>query len=118
MASPGFLSHFVMVPSVMDSPIWGITTSVGMNFSSPLISGAVYKCGRFKPSYIGPVRDRAYATGIIRLLDDNWPLGAVSEQRQRQHVCHFTHVRRVVGPSIHTTASDARRPGRSFGRRS
>src|SRR6185312_4570240 len=28
--SPGFLSHLVMVPSVMDSPIWGITTSVGM----------------------------------------------------------------------------------------
>src|ERR1700677_1252588 len=33
--SPGFLSHLVMVPSVMDSPIWGITTSVGMNVSSP-----------------------------------------------------------------------------------
>ena len=28
--SPGFLSHLVRVPSVMDSPIWGITTSVGM----------------------------------------------------------------------------------------
>src|ERR1700722_11551206 len=28
--SPGFLSHLVSVPSVMDSPIWGITTSVGM----------------------------------------------------------------------------------------
>jgi hypothetical protein len=35
--SPGFLSHLVMVPSVMDSPIWGMTTSVGMNFSSPQI---------------------------------------------------------------------------------
>ena len=31
--SPGFLSHLVMVPSVMDSPIWGMTTSVGMNIS-------------------------------------------------------------------------------------
>ena len=28
--SPGFLSHLVMVPSVMESPIWGMTTSVGM----------------------------------------------------------------------------------------
>ena len=28
--SPGFLSHLVRVPSVMDSPIWGMTTSVGM----------------------------------------------------------------------------------------
>ncbi len=28
--SPGFFSHLVMVPSVMDSPIWGMTTSVGM----------------------------------------------------------------------------------------
>jgi hypothetical protein len=24
----------VMVPSVIDSPIWGMTTSVGMNFFS------------------------------------------------------------------------------------
>src|SRR3954452_23844226 len=27
-ASPAFLSHFVMVPSKMDSPIWGMTTSI------------------------------------------------------------------------------------------
>src|SRR5208282_2410788 len=26
--SPTFLSHLVMVPSKMDSPIWGMTTSV------------------------------------------------------------------------------------------
>jgi hypothetical protein len=37
--SPGFLSHFVMVPSKIDSPIWGIRTSVGM--SSSLRSGHV-----------------------------------------------------------------------------
>ena len=28
--SPTFLSHLVMVPSKIDSPIWGIITSVGM----------------------------------------------------------------------------------------
>jgi hypothetical protein len=28
--SPGFLSHLVMVPSKMLSPIWGMTTSVGI----------------------------------------------------------------------------------------
>ncbi len=28
--SPGFFSHLVRVPSVMDSPIWGMTTSIGM----------------------------------------------------------------------------------------
>src|SRR5207248_7473827 len=28
--SPGFFSHLVMVPSTMDSPIWGITISVGI----------------------------------------------------------------------------------------
>ncbi len=28
--SPGCFSHFVRVPSVIDSPIWGMTTSVGM----------------------------------------------------------------------------------------
>ena len=31
--SPAFLSHFVMVPSKIDSPIWGIITSVAMNRS-------------------------------------------------------------------------------------
>ena len=29
--SPGFFSHLVMVPSKIDSPIWGITTSVAMS---------------------------------------------------------------------------------------
>src|SRR6202043_2937801 len=28
--SPGFLSHLVMVPSTIDSPIWGMMMSVGM----------------------------------------------------------------------------------------
>ncbi len=31
--SPGFFSHLVRVPSVMDSPIWGMTTSVGIDKS-------------------------------------------------------------------------------------
>src|SRR5215469_3767655 len=31
--SPGFLSHLVMVPSKMLSPIWGMTTSTAMTFS-------------------------------------------------------------------------------------
>src|SRR6202451_3434449 len=29
--SPGFFSHFVIVPSKIDSPIWGITIYVGIN---------------------------------------------------------------------------------------
>src|SRR3984957_5181120 len=29
--SPGFFNHLVMVPSKMDSPIWGMITSVGMD---------------------------------------------------------------------------------------
>ena len=29
--SPGFFSHLVMVPSTIDSPIWGMITSVGMS---------------------------------------------------------------------------------------
>src|SRR6266849_9526108 len=32
--SPGFLSHLVMVPSKMLSPIWGITTSTAMGLLS------------------------------------------------------------------------------------
>jgi len=28
--SPGFFSHLVMVPSKIDSPIWGMMTSVGI----------------------------------------------------------------------------------------
>ena len=39
--SPGFLSHLVMVPSTIDSPIWGMITSVGMN-PSLRDSGRVY----------------------------------------------------------------------------
>src|SRR5204862_5764060 len=30
-ASPSFLNHFVIVPSKMDSPIWGMTIFVGMS---------------------------------------------------------------------------------------
>src|SRR4029077_13586916 len=29
--SPGFFSHFVIVPSKIDSPIWGMMTSVGIS---------------------------------------------------------------------------------------
>jgi hypothetical protein len=29
--SPGFFSHLVIVPSTMDSPIWGMMMSVGMS---------------------------------------------------------------------------------------
>src|SRR5665213_4282869 len=36
IVSPTFLSHLVMVPSVMDSPIWGIMTSV----PGPVVGGA------------------------------------------------------------------------------
>src|SRR5262245_5203949 len=32
--SPTFLSHLVMVPSAMDSPIWGMMTEVDMNATS------------------------------------------------------------------------------------
>src|SRR5262249_964810 len=38
--SPGFLSHLVMVPSKMLSPIWGITMSTAM-FVSPLNSASL-----------------------------------------------------------------------------
>jgi hypothetical protein len=31
--SPTFLSHLVIVPSKIDSPIWGMMTSVGMRSS-------------------------------------------------------------------------------------
>src|SRR5215469_8034570 len=30
-ASPGFFSHLVIVPSKIDSPIWGMMTSVGIS---------------------------------------------------------------------------------------
>src|SRR5208283_1056137 len=38
--SPTFLSHLVMVPSVIDSPICGITTSVGIGFLPELVGAA------------------------------------------------------------------------------
>src|ERR1700735_184036 len=37
--SPTFLSHLVMVPSVMDSPIWGIMTSVPGPASAAGVAG-------------------------------------------------------------------------------
>jgi hypothetical protein len=37
-----------MVPSVMDSPIWGMTTSVGMNFSSPSNTDWAVKTSQFQ----------------------------------------------------------------------
>ena len=40
-ASPGFFSHLVMVPSKIDSPIWGMITSVGMNSLSQIPQGRV-----------------------------------------------------------------------------
>ena len=52
--SPVFFNHLVRVPSVMDSPIWGMTTSVGIRCPS-LMKNAV-------------LRPR-----IIRLGVDNWP---------------------------------------------
>src|SRR5690242_165185 len=37
--SPGFFSHLVIVPSKIDSPIWGITTSVAIEFLSQVCLG-------------------------------------------------------------------------------
>src|ERR1700722_20918173 len=73
--SPGFLSHLVMVPSVMDSPIWGMTTSVGMNFSSPSnkqirlwhLTPLLSRRGVKLRTHIGLYGDRAYATRRCRL---------------------------------------------------
>ena len=46
--SPVFLSHLVMVPSTIDSPIWGMITSVGMN---PSLRTSELVCGQFLPDY-------------------------------------------------------------------
>ncbi len=66
IVSPGFLSHLVMVPSVMDSPIWGMTTSVGMNFFLPQT-----QIRTAKPSPFQPVRRRhtlSDYTAVVRLM--------------------------------------------------
>src|ERR1700722_15725026 len=45
--SPGFLSHLVMVPSKIDSPIWGMITSVGMDsLSQRELLILEHSCGR------------------------------------------------------------------------
>src|SRR5205823_6631590 len=65
IVSPGFLSHLVMVPSVMDSPIWGMITSVGMNFSP---SNCGY--GRPKPADFSWMHLETYLldyTAVMRL---------------------------------------------------
>src|SRR3974377_626124 len=45
--SPGFLSHLVIVPSKMLSPIWGMTTSTAMTFS-PCLAGLPRDWGNLK----------------------------------------------------------------------
>src|SRR6202453_2120696 len=39
-ASPGFFNHLVMVPSKIDSPIWGMITSVRAGAAVPAGAGA------------------------------------------------------------------------------
>src|ERR1035441_7424720 len=75
--SPAFLSHLVMVPSKIDSPIWGITTSVCMD---PSLRVSVLQWrARFQPDYKSqPIRqpnrnERAEAA--------NYKLGAPSLRR-------------------------------------
>src|SRR4029077_10054704 len=51
--SPGFFSHFVMVPSTMDSPIWGMMMSVGM-ISLPLGPRSLTETLRANGYYIVP----------------------------------------------------------------
>ncbi len=46
--SPGFLSHLVRVPSVMDSPIWGMTTSVGIGLLRGFNQCARRNCGLYE----------------------------------------------------------------------
>ena len=65
--SPGFLSHLVMVPSVMDSPICGMTTSVGMNLSLKQLRAALMTD---TPS--GPV-GAGHTNRIIRRFAQGWP---------------------------------------------
>src|SRR5580698_2928376 len=46
--SPAFLNHLVMVPSKIDSPIWGMITSVGMN---RFLRDAARSSGQSLPDY-------------------------------------------------------------------
>ena len=78
--SPTFLIHSMIVPSAIDSPIWGMTTLTGMAFSGLIahawIGGAVRGVRRFEHG-LGHGRmgvDRAH-----QLLDR-----ALEPQRQRR----------------------------------
>src|SRR5690348_3561263 len=78
--SPGFLSHFVIVPSKMDSPIWGMMTSVGiMSFHGAL--GNEYRAKHKSLLYIERVGD-------------------ASEQGRNSH--------RSIAPAVAVGFSDAR----------
>src|SRR6266498_4025225 len=69
--SPGFFSHLVIVPSTMDSPIWGITMSVGMISFHP---GPVAK--------IGPEATCNYSEGGLALCVLNQNLLPQRSQRK------------------------------------
>ena len=74
--SPAFLSHLVMVPSKIDSPIWGMMTSVGMNRSLRDAAPAGFQ---FLPDYKS--RDCGVVVGAVfrswRLLVTSRNAGAL-----------------------------------------
>src|SRR6202789_1196450 len=102
MVSPGFLSHLVMVPSVMDSPIWGMTTSVGMNFSSPSKTDTDGRTSLFLLDRHEACPFGLYGGRAIVGLD-----GAVSERLHSRRLVTREHT--TVGRWIRTRASGARR---------
>src|SRR5450432_549919 len=74
--SPGFFSHLVMVPSKIDSPIWGMTISVGID---------PFYAARFRPAqphiiYIGQANlAPAQSLVVVPVL---FPLGIDSGRRE------------------------------------
>src|SRR5581483_599802 len=73
--SPGFLSHLVMVPSKIDSPIWGMITSVAIRTfrAAPVKSGRVRPTGHYiYEVFQGPLASTPTPYPLRRLKNCTW----------------------------------------------
>src|SRR6266851_2119530 len=71
--SPGFLSHLVIVPSKIDSPIWGMTMSVGM-YVLPPSRGSKRTTATPHYNEVGQTRQLEGASTALRQIVCNRPL--------------------------------------------
>src|SRR5262245_45962181 len=82
-ASPTFLIHLTMVPSAIDSPIWGIRTGVGMELFQVRLTAFASGLRRSRSGHYG-LHMYGRAVGCVRCFADGFGEGRVSVNRLDQ----------------------------------